>query len=412
MRPDARRGVYWTKVSTTPSYRSRIALSRAVCGLQRADSETGSNTDPPLTRTGSYNLSHVRPRTLRIGHGVWRVRPLLVLMSALMTPAAGWAQPDFSQSTITTEPATAVAGEVIQVMVRARNTGNQGAPFAEVKADLPLEAMLADVAGPERTAIDPVAHVLEAVVDLPPQGERLFQIPMVVPRDAAGKMLSLNLRVRYLHLGVEFFGGSPVPIEGRASTGGVAVGSVRVHPAAFGVLAVLALYPILRVLTRSRARGSGPVVAIVIAVGFWALFLPLALDDWRTLRAFRETSCTVLDTRMRTRTETSRVTRSRSVPATTTTSYEPLLALRYVADGRQTISTGYRTGSRLSIGGAARAEQEYAAWTIGKQIPCWFDPEDIGRVVVLRRFGGAYLFALFPLPLFAYGVATLLSRKR
>jgi hypothetical protein len=301
---------------------------------------------------------------------------------------------------------------LIQLLVLARNTGDQGAPYAEVKADLPLEAMLADLAGPERTDIDPVARVLEAVVDLPPRGERLFRIPMIVPRDAAGKMLSLNLRVRYLHLGIEFFGGNPVPIAGRPSTAGVKMGGVRVHTAAFAVLGVLALYPILRALTRSRAGGRGAVAAIVLAVGFWALFLPLALDDWRTLRAFRETSCTILDTRMRTQTETSRVTRSRNVPATTSTSYQPLLALRYVADGRETVSTGYRTASRLSVGGAARAEREYARWVIGERVPCWFDPEDTSRVVVVRRFGGAYLFMLFPLPLFAYGLVTLLSRKR
>jgi hypothetical protein len=339
------------------------------------------------------------------------VRTSLVLIAALLAPAAGWAQPDFSQSTITTEPASPAAGDVIQVLVRARNTGDRGAPFTEVKADLPLEAMLAELAGPERTVIDPAARVLEAVVDLPPGGERLFRVPMVVPRDAAGHTLSLNLRVRYLHLGVEFFGGTPVPIAAAPSKAGVEIGRIRVHPAAFAVLAVLALYPILRVLTRSRARGSGPVVAVVIAVGFCTLFVPLALDDWRTLRSFRETACTVLDTRMRVGTEASRVARGRNVPATTTTSYQPLLALRYVADGRPTISTGYGTGSRLSIGGAARAEREYAGWTIGEQVPCWFDPEDTGRVVVVRGFGGAYFFALLPLALLAYGAGALLRRR-
>jgi hypothetical protein len=33
-------------------------------------------------------------------------------------------------------------------------------------------------------------------------------------------------------------------------------------------------------------------------------------------------------------------------------------------------------------------------------------------VVVIRGFGGAYVFALFPVPLFVYGVWALKNRRR
>jgi hypothetical protein len=330
---------------------------------------------------------------------------VLFLMSLL-------AAPEFSQTTIATEPATVREGDVVTFVVRVRNTGDEGAPFTEVQVDLPLEAMFVDVTGLERSTVDPVSKVLQAVVDLPAGAEREFRWRMVVPREAGGHVLSPHLRVRYLHRGVEFYGGSPIDIGTRAATSGVVLGGIRFHPAAFGVLAVLALYPLLRVLTRRRHPERGPVVATVIAVGFWSLFAAIAYDDWRTVTRFRETTCSILDARMRAETEGSRAApRIGGVPATTT-SYEPLLALRYTADGREVISTGYGTGSRLSIGGASGAAREYERWKIGASVPCWFDPDDAGRVVVMPGFGGAYLFALFPLPLFAYGLWALASRRR
>jgi hypothetical protein len=39
--------------------------------------------------------------------------------------------------------------------------------------------------------------------------------------------------------------------------------------------------------------------------------------------------------------------------------------------------------------------------------PCWYNPDDPLEVIVLRGFGGAYLFALLPLPVFLLGVAGL-----
>jgi hypothetical protein len=76
----------------------------------------------------------------------------------------------------------------------------------------------------------------------------------------------------------------------------------------------------------------------------------------------------------------------------------------YVADGQPMVSTGFDTGSRASIGGLGGALAEFSHWPIGGTVPCWFDPAHPADVVVIRGFGGAYFFALFPLPLFVYGV--------
>lgn len=46
-------------------------------------------------------------------------------------------------------------------------------------------------------------------------------------------------------------------------------------------------------------------------------------------------------------------------------------------------------------------------YALGATVPCWYDPADPTDVVVLRGFGGAYLFALFPVPVFLFGVALI-----
>jgi len=78
-----------------------------------------------------------------------------------------------------------------------------------------------------------------------------------------------------------------------------------------------------------------------------------------------------------------------------------------MVDGRETFSSGFDTGSRLGIGGQGGRTEELNAWTVGAGVPCWYDPADPLDVVVLRGFGGAYLFALLPLPVFLLGVAGL-----
>ena len=203
------------------------------------------------------------------------------------------------------------------------------------------------------------------------------------------------------------------------------LGSHRITPAGLVSLAFLLAILVLWVLGRVRsrrgpstdrrgrpvprvlARGTGPIpgaLAIVIALGFWTLFGSMAWRDWRSL-AWPETTCTVLDRRLKIETATSGTGGSR-----TTEYFDKLLALRYQAAGVDTISTGFDTGSRLQIGGGANARQELERWAIGATVPCWFDPEDPRDVVVVPGFGGAYLFALFPLPVFLFGVWLLRTR--
>lgn len=331
------------------------------------------------------------------------VRLLLAIAVALL-PTQSFAQPDFSQSTITADPAHVVEGDVVSYSVTIRNSGTEAAPFTDVLVTLPLEALFVDLSGLEGAEIDRDGKQISATLDLPPGAEKQFRVRVVVPRDSGGNMLSPGLRVQYLHRGVTFNAGEPADIDTAPSAGGVRLGGVRIRAIEATLLAVLALYPLLWVVLPRRRRNHGSVAAIVISVGFFAMFAGLAWRDAQTLTSWQEAQCTILDTRIRVETQPSAIRTGTPPRRVENRSYKPLLALGYTAHGQDIISTGYETGTRVSIGRGESLLREYAQWKVGAQTPCWFNPGDVKDVIVIRGFGGAYFFAILPLALFAVGV--------
>jgi hypothetical protein len=150
--------------------------------------------------------------------------------------------------------------------------------------------------------------------------------------------------------------------------------------------------------------GSGTTAfALLLPIAFWAIFAVMAKRDWDSTHSWTETSCLITDSRLREQETSSTGSLSRT-RTTSSRTYQPLLALRYLAAGDEVVSTGFQTGSHLRVGGRARAESNLAGWPVGETVPCWFNPADRGDVVVRNGFGGAYLFALLPLPVAAFGV--------
>ena len=322
-------------------------------------------------------------------------------------------KPDFSTSTIALDPQTPKEGDVVTFLVHIRNSGDEPAPFTEVELELPLEAMFVGLTGLDGAKVDPADKVIAATIDLPAGGDRQFAVRMVVPHDAGGRSLTPHLKVSYAHAGAQFYGGGePVTIDTRIANTGVALGGVRFNPASLAVLGVLLLYPILRTLTKSRKGSQGPVLMIVIAVGFLSIFAAMAWHDWRTISVYSKTTCTVLDTRMYVNTTTSMTSLPKGPRRESSTSYDPLIALRYEVARREVIGTGYGTGSRLDIGRTPTVIRDLEQFKIGAEVPCWYDPHDPTRVVVRPGFGGAYFFALLPLGLLVGGVWALGGRKR
>jgi Protein of unknown function (DUF3592) len=333
------------------------------------------------------------------------MRPAIAALVILL-PALAAAQPDFSQSTITAQPSVVSEGDVFAYSVTVRNSGNESAAFAELLVSLPLESLFVDLSGLENATVDLAEKEIAATLDLPPGGERRFRVRVVVPRDSGGNTLNPDLRVRYLNRAT-FNTGAPTDINSAPRTDGVMLGGVRFGAIEGALLAVLALYPVLWVLLPRRRRNHGGVAALVIGAGFLTMFVGLARRDAQTLTSWHEAQCTILDTRIRLETQSSNIRTGVPPRRAENRSYKPLLALTYTANGQSVVSTGYETGTRVSIGRGQSLLREYEQWKVGAQVPCWFNPDDVKDVIVIRGFGGAYFFAILPLALLAAGIYSL-----
>ena len=185
--------------------------------------------------------------------------------------------------------------------------------------------MFVDLVGLDGARVDPASKSIETSVALPPGADRSFAFRVVAPRDAGGRVLGPQVSLQDFYAGASYIDSVATGIGTRPSTGGLVLGSHRITPAglvALGfLLAILVLWVLGRVRSRRGpstdrrgrpvprilARGTGPLagaLAIVIALGFWTLFGSMARRDWRSL-ASPETTCTVLDRRLRIETATS-----------------------------------------------------------------------------------------------------------
>jgi hypothetical protein len=129
----------------------------------------------------------------------------------------------------------------------------------------------------------------------------------------------------------------------------------------------------------------------VISIGFLALFATLAYDDYRAATVFKEASCRVLDSEV-----TVMASRGgRGQPDVQV--YGSMFAVRYEVDGAETFSSGFGSASRLSFSRKGPTNRAIETFRPGTTHPCWYDPDNVKNVLLDRRPGGAYFFALIPL---------------
>jgi hypothetical protein len=186
-------------------------------------------------------------------------------------------------------------------------------------------------------------------------------------------------------------------------------GSIGINTASAVVLvyfavAALAVYfgwrrrPAGRRQRSAYARVMAP-VAPLACIGFLNIFAVLAWEDWRTLMEYKEARCQVLDSTVKLEATGSR--NDSSVLGNhriDTYAHMPVFSVRYEFEGRTLQSLGFSTGSRLSYHPAElmtlmEAMQRRSA---SGGVPCWVDPKAPQTVLLLRGFGGAYIFALLP----------------
>ena len=343
---------------------------------------------------------------------------IVCVLASLSSPAL--AAPVLSQSHIRVSSEAPLEGDVVRFTVSLKNTGDVTAEFAQLKIEWPFMGYLVQARGVEPLAVDHSSRTLSSSVTLAPSEEKNVEVDILVPRDSGGDALSLSVRLAHYASGTEYWDHKVVTVDTRIPPNGIRIGSFRLAPAGIATLAWLIVSGVFWAWVRvaaprnpSSVRLLGPgaaVVAIMIAVGFGMIFTSMAWRDYRALNEWQQTTATIVGRGVVSQSTTSHPPSSGiSTARKTTEIVSPEFALRYSVNGIDILSTGYDTGSSLRIGGRVQREEEMAHWTVGAQIPCWYDPQEPRDVVVRRGFGGAYLFALFPLLLFWFGLRRLRS---
>lgn len=319
------------------------------------------------------------------------------------------APPDFSTSNAIHEPVPAVAGDVLHYAVTVTNTGGDSA-YARIKTVLPQAYFIradGDCAGAVR---DPDSRGLVWHEGAFSAGSTTqCRIDLLTRREAAGTLAPLATEITTLPAGYLRFETAP-ELAAAPDPNAIRVGPVKVTRAQLVVLAFLAFAVagaavVARMAGRGRGRTAlGAWFAVATAVGFLLFFAGLAVGDFRSFTAYRETSCTVFDSAIRAFPGTGKSARS--------STYQSVFAVRYEALGTETYSAAFPPISAVSLGWIGFSLQKLGDYPDGSVHPCWFDPDDVKTVLLERGPGAAYLFALFPLLVLAYGLSALIVAVR
>jgi hypothetical protein len=139
-------------------------------------------------------------------------------------------------------------------------------------------------------------------------------------------------------------------------------------------------------------------IALLLSLAFMPLFISEVIDDIRQFVSYEKTTCTILDKK------------AGGLPGSRGS--HPILAVRYVAGGKEIISAG-SLAKGASIQGTS-AEQKIALYDYGKSYTCWFNPNDPKKFVLHRGdiTWGLYLLFLPPLVLALVASRYFLRRLR
>jgi hypothetical protein len=339
-------------------------------------------------------------------------------MALVVLSTAAMAQPNFTTSRGEVIPASPRAGDVVRHVVTLTNTGSPAT--ASVSSMLRRGFLIGTEGDCAPARFDDSGDLVWPNGNFDTGETRRCTLTVLTRRNAAGTLANVVTEIRVLPSGYR-------RVEAAAELGNVPdpnairVGPVLMTRAGLVVTSLLALFlvgvPII--MLRARAKIEAPLAttitrtptgilvgawaAVLIAVGFLLFFVALARDDWRAYTDYRQADCTVFGSEV-----VSFESRSRSRDQ----SYAPLFAMRYLVDGVETFSTGYTTASALSFNTRAGTGSMFDRFAIGTTHPCWYDPQDPKTVMLVRGPGGAYVFALLPIPVLAIGLSMLMGRRR
>lgn len=299
------------------------------------------------------------------------------------------------------------AGDVIRYDLTVTNTGGP-AGVVRVSSELPAAYLIDFTDGCEGAIRDPeTRQVVWYEGPLDTGATRTCSIRLLSPRDEAGTRVSVHTAISAFRPEAYWRYSAEAELDSIPDPHRVLVGPVFVSRAGLAVLALLALYvaglAVLSALSGGGGRSNTPTARrawalCLVCLGFLGMFGALARDDYRAATVYRETRCTVFD--------------DAAVQSET--------PVRYLVEGVETYSSGFGTQTQLRRAATratptpARTSPSLAPdeFRKGTTHPCWYDPDDVKTVLLDRRPGAAYLFALIPLAVLFYAGAMLWGSVR
>jgi uncharacterized repeat protein (TIGR01451 family) len=335
----------------------------------------------------------------------------LVLVAAFAGPAAA-AGPNFSTSTASHEPANVIAGDVVRYTVTVTNTGGT-ADYARLTTTLPRGYFIR-ANGDCSTAKRNDDRIVWYESPFPADATRQCRIDLLTRRQAARTLAPLATEILAHPSGYHRVETRP-ELATPPDPNSIRVGRFGVTRVGLVVLAVLGIALAGGVIVMAAAARSGADrrfalgawVAVCTSVGFLLHFVGLAYNDYRSYTAYREASCYVFDS-------TIDKLQSRNSESGTSYTYTPEFAVSYTALDTETYASVTPPASSIKRNSIGPAQQQVERFAVGSVQPCWYDPNDLGMVLLMRGPGAAYLFALLPLApliLFAWVLCGLLPSR-
>lgn len=326
------------------------------------------------------------------------MRWLGVLAAAMIALPTYAAEPDFAASSAAFEPVTPSAGSVVSYTVTIANTGGDSS-YTRVVTSLPPGYLIRANGDCATVALDG-GRLVWHEGSVPAGARKECRLDVLTRPDAAGSIATLATEITTPPSGYFRLEAKPTLVSLPVANT-LYVGPIGITPAGMVTLALLALAGVGAAFCaykldwdRKRTRlAVGAWIANVTSVGFLLYFVSLAHNDFRSYTDYRETSCLIVDSAIR-----SIQSSNRSDKAST---YAPEFAVRYDALGAETYSIASLPETSLTTGSAVPSQQTVERFANGSVHPCWFDPDDLQRVLLIRGPGGAYFFVLLPLVVLA-----------
>lgn len=332
------------------------------------------------------------------------MRWLILFLAATMAHAAHAAEPDFSTSTATFEPVPAVAGDVVSYTSTVVNTGADST-YTRIVTVLP-HGYLVKVDGDCTRAGLTGDRLLWHEGGFAGRTRKQCHIDILTRPDSRGTFATLATEIATPPSGYFRVEARPL-LESRPNPNVYPLGPVGITPAGIVTLALLAVGIIGAAIIGIRGGAVrwrlGAWVAVVTSIGFLLLFVDLARSDLRSYTDYRETSCLIVDSSIRS------LQGSGKNPSTT---YAPEFAVRYDALGAPIYSVASPPATSVNVGVIRSSQRTIERMAVGSSQPCWFDPDDVKTVLLERGPGGAYFFALLPSIMLVLGLWILSGVKR